>query len=283
MRVEDEATCVDGHRFRVVDGIPILLLDDADEVARRQHEHQREFYDREFSGTRPYRIQNWQRAYLRRIEPLWEGCGEQDAFLDAGAGGDAYTVIEAARRGIPSVGCDLSLESMRTAKRFAEAQGVAARCMFVVATVETLPFADQTFGAVAGVAVLEHVPDDEATIAEVARVVRPGGQVYFTVPNTLDDAPLLLRPFYRRHDRWVGHLRHYSSDQLELKCGAAGLRHKQTLYTAHWEKVVQLGTHLVLSRLGVAHDRLWWWLEKLDARHGSRASGLHLHMILVKP
>jgi SAM-dependent methyltransferase len=259
------------------------VLDDLEDIAKQQHEHQRSLYDREFSGSRPYRIQNWQKAYLRRIERLWEACGEQLPFLDIGAGGDAYTVIEAARRGIPSVACDLSLESMRTAKRFAEAQGVAAKCLFVVTSVENLPFVDGTFGAAAGVAILEHVPDDETTIAEVARVTRPGGQIYFTVPNALNEAPLILRPFYRRHDRWIGHLRHYSSEQLELKCVAAGLEHKETLFTAHWEKVLQLGTDLILGRFGIPHDRLWWRLEELDARHSSRPSGLHLHMVLIKP
>jgi SAM-dependent methyltransferase len=171
---------------------------------------------------------------------------------------------------------------MLSARRVAEAEGVSDRCLFVVAAVENLPFADLTFGAAAGIAVLEHVPDDRAAIAELARVMRPAGRVYFTVPNSLDGAPLMLRPVYRRHDRSVGHLRHYTAADLEGRCSEAGLETTTVLYTVHWEKVVQLGVHLALGRVGIADDRLWWWLEGLDSRHGSRADGLHLHLLLEK-
>jgi len=57
-----------------------------------------------WGGARPYRLESWQKAYLRRLEKVWETCSAAAPFIDVGAGGDAYTVIEAARRGIPSVG-----------------------------------------------------------------------------------------------------------------------------------------------------------------------------------
>ena len=282
VHVGDEAVCESGHHFQVVEGVPLLVLDDDDASSKKQHDHQRDLYDRTWGGGRPYRLENWQKAYLRRLEKVWETCGPAAPFIDVGAGGDAYTVIEAARRGIPSVGSDLSLEGMRSARRFAEQQGVSDRCLFVVATVENLPFPEATFGAAAGIAIMEHVPDDRAAIAEVARVIQPSGRAYFTVPNSLAGAPFVLRRFYSRHDRRVGHLRHYSGAELEEKCSSAGLGRIQTLYTVHWEKVVQLGLHLVLGQAGIPHDRLWWWLESLDARHGLSPRGLHLHLVVAK-
>ena len=45
-----------------------------------------------------------------------------------------------------------------------------------------LPFGDRTFDGALCVEVLEHVADDGATLAEVARVLRPGGQLIVTVP-----------------------------------------------------------------------------------------------------
>ena len=277
-----EAVCSSGHRYAVVDGIPILLLDPGDDATNRQHAHQQEFYGRVFETGRPYLLENWQKAYLQRMAPLWTVTGTQLPFLDSGAGGDAYTVIEALRRGIPSVGCDLSLEAMRSAKAFVSAQGLAEHCLFVVASADALPFADGMFGASCSIAVLEHVPDDEKAIAEIARVTRPGGRVYFAVPNSLERMPIGLRTLYRRHDRWVGHLRHYSGDELISKCLPYDLRPIQTIYSAHWAKVVQLAVDLPLKRLGVPHDRLWWWLEEWDARAASRSSGLHLNLLLER-
>jgi SAM-dependent methyltransferase len=171
---------------------------------------------------------------------------------------------------------------MRSAKAFAAAQGLAEQSLFVVASADALPFADGAFGASCSIAVLEHVPDDERAIAEIARVTRPGGRVYFAVPNSLDRMPMGLRTLYRRHDRWVGHLRHYSGEELTSKCLPFGLRPVQMIYSAHWAKVVQLALDLPLKRLGVPHDRLWWWFEERDARAASRPSGLHLNLILER-
>jgi SAM-dependent methyltransferase len=47
---------------------------------------------------------------------------------------------------------------------------------------ESLPFADATFDAALSLAVLEHVRDPFRCVAELARVVRPGGNVYAAVP-----------------------------------------------------------------------------------------------------
>jgi SAM-dependent methyltransferase len=46
-----------------------------------------------------------------------------------------------------------------------------------------LPFADGTFRAVVCLEVLEHIPHVEAAIAEVARVMQPGGVFVLSVPN----------------------------------------------------------------------------------------------------
>lgn len=53
---------------------------------------------------------------------------------------------------------------------------------------ETLPFVDGTFDAVFSVAVLEHVRDPFRCAAEIARVLKPGGQLYCSVP--------FLQPFH---------------------------------------------------------------------------------------
>ncbi|MDP2012886.1 MAG: class I SAM-dependent methyltransferase [Actinomycetota bacterium] len=52
----------------------------------------------------------------------------------------------------------------------------------VVTSADGLPFADDSVDLVFSIAVLEHVPDPHAAIAELVRVLKPGGQAYVFVP-----------------------------------------------------------------------------------------------------
>ena len=45
-----------------------------------------------------------------------------------------------------------------------------------------MPFEDQSFDVVISTEVLEHVPDPEKYLAEIKRVLKPGGIFFFTVP-----------------------------------------------------------------------------------------------------
>jgi SAM-dependent methyltransferase len=83
------------------------------------------------------------------------------------------------------------------------------------ASVADLPFADASFdGAVLG-EVLEHVHDDVGALAEIARVLRPGGSLALSVPAN----PKLFGP----SDEWAGHVRRYTRPVLLEACAAAGL------------------------------------------------------------
>jgi SAM-dependent methyltransferase len=55
----------------------------------------------------------------------------------------------------------------------------------VVADMRALPFADATFSSVISVQSLEHVPDPQRVLAEVVRVLEPGGVAVFVTPNRL--------------------------------------------------------------------------------------------------
>lgn len=55
----------------------------------------------------------------------------------------------------------------------------------VVADMRRIPFEDDSFSSVLSVHSVEHVPDPERVIAEVSRVLEPGGTAVFVTPNRL--------------------------------------------------------------------------------------------------
>lgn len=59
-----------------------------------------------------------------------------------------------------------------------EAAGQFLTKPFFVASGESLPFADGTFDVVWSITVLEHIPDPEKALAEIRRVLKPGGLLY---------------------------------------------------------------------------------------------------------
>ncbi len=76
---------------------------------------------------------------------------------------------------------------------------VAPRTPMQVASAEELPFKDAYFGVVIIKHVVEHLPHPEKAIAELGRVLAPGGILILATPN-LDS---LLKPW--KGDRWIGY------------------------------------------------------------------------------
>ena len=69
-----------------------------------------------------------------------------------------------------------------------------------------LPFADATFAAATCLDVLEHLPDDQAALSELARVTVPGGVLLVTVPA--------YEALWSSHDEANEHLRRYRAGRL---------------------------------------------------------------------
>ena len=208
-----------GAEYQLAEGVPILVLGSLSE----QHEHQRRYFDAEFSSFDRYEPESWRLSLNERIFAGTRVLEGGAPYLDVGVGGSGATVIEAARRGVGAVGCDLSVTGVLSASRFARAEGVDESARFVVSAAEALPFPDASFGSASAVALLEHLEDDRPTVAEIARVLRPGGLVWFLVPHAYRYMLPFVWPFYWWHDRRIGHLRHYDEASLIRLCAGAGL------------------------------------------------------------
>jgi SAM-dependent methyltransferase len=269
--IDGEAVCSAGHRFPVVDGVIVMVDDDAVE-AKTQYVSQRAYFDAEFE-TPERGLPNWRLSYLRRLREAGALAGP---LVDVGVGGSGYTVIEAARAGADAVGCDLSLTGVAAARQRAIAEGVVDSTLWICCSAERLPLATASFSSALAIAVLEHVPDDVAMLSELARVLRPGGKAWVTVPHALRHIASWFRLPNRMHDRRLGHLRRYEAEELIAAGESVGLIADDVQFTGHPVKVLQL-------LAGRASDSLWWWCERRDlARRDAPRGSMQLSLSFTR-
>jgi SAM-dependent methyltransferase len=169
--------------------------------------------------------------------------GRGTRFIDVGAGAGRHS-SEALRRGADVVAYDLDeVELKGVSEMFgalAEAGEVppGGTARTVVGDALDLPFPDGHFDCVLASEILEHVPADDAAIAELVRVLAPGGTLAVTVPRWLPERICwALSDEY--HANEGGHVRIYRADRLRAKLVAAGLEfthrhHAHALHAPYW-------------------------------------------------
>ncbi len=164
-------------------------------------------------------------------------------LLDMGCGGGRHA-FAALKRGAVVIALDYSegeLKEVRnTVAAMADAGEVPAGTAWgaVNGDALALPFDDASFDAVVGSEVLEHIGDDEGAIAELARVLRPGGRMAVTVPTRWPER-ICWALDHHYHDTPGGHVRIYRQHELEAKLQRAGLllrgsHHAHALHSPYW-------------------------------------------------
>ena len=116
---------------------------------------------------------------------------QRHRILEVGCGG-GLICEEMAKRGATMVGIDPSQPALATAREHARQSGLAERITYDQGYAEALPYADGSFQAIVCLDVLEHVKDLRATVAEIARVLAPGGVFVFDTINRTLLARLVL-------------------------------------------------------------------------------------------
>jgi SAM-dependent methyltransferase len=125
-------------------------------------------------------------ALIRRFWP--EG---RVVFLEAGCG-PAANALNLAREGMEIVGVDLSSSAVEAAEAAFAARGLNGR--FLLGDVRDLPLPDRSVDFVYAGGVVEHFREIDRALAEMVRVLRPGGRLLITVPAlTLSYPYLFLR------------------------------------------------------------------------------------------
>lgn len=167
----------------------------------------------------------WRAVELRLLarldypEPILDiGCGEgQFARMLFGSGRDL-------------IGLDLEQRELRLAVN------AGAYREIIRGDATRLPFPDGAFATCFSNCVLEHIPDDAGVVAEISRVLRPGGTVVITVPaptikgllwvyNTLLQQGRVgeAEDYLVQYDLRFAHLHYHTADEWHAIFRAAGL------------------------------------------------------------
>lgn len=201
---------------------------------------------------------HWNEEALRCLAPY-----AHDAALDCCCGdGILLPDLCAAYRQV--TGLDISEDMLAMAR---ERVG-ASPCTLVLGDAEHLPFPDNHFDAVTFRGAFHHVGDPAACLAEVRRVLRPGGAVVFFEPNA---DPLLWRAFrkfyYAVSPRFTDTHKQYRRGELCALITRAGLRPavvKTAFYLAypfaglldHFPFFTRIPCHTALTRFLLRVDRV---------------------------
>lgn len=133
---------------------------------------------------------SWRRKAMRELEG-----GRRGTVLDIACGTGDFS-IEALRHGVERVvGADISENMLAVAREKAREKGLEDRLEFRYGDSENLDFEDGTFDAVTvafGVRNFEHL---ERGLAEMCRVLRPGGKVVVLEFSTPERFP--MKQLYR--------------------------------------------------------------------------------------
>lgn len=179
-------------------------------------------------------------AFARRARIIFENLNlkRKEKILEIGCGRGFYLrTLKSVWPEIDVTGVDINSKYLEIARGFMkDLRGdlkddlkESLRVKLRVADATDLPFKNDSFDRIIASEVLEHIPDDEKAIAEMYRVLKPGGIALVTVPNKnypfcWDPLNWILERVFGWHlpsniwwlaGIWADHVRLY--DEKELK------------------------------------------------------------------
>jgi SAM-dependent methyltransferase/uncharacterized protein YbaR (Trm112 family) len=203
--VGSNLVCGQGHRYAVIDGVPILLIAESEQthiegiralaIAESGDSSSLPRFQVGQDEIDPF-VRNAIGAtngglYQHLVGSLSEypiprlrlAPGEGKLFLEVGCNWGRWC-IAAARMGYRPIGIDPSLKSIRAANRVARQIGVDAA--YVVADGRFLPFRNNSFDQVFSYSVLQHLSKENTSksLSEISRVMREGAAALIQMPNT---------------------------------------------------------------------------------------------------
>lgn len=187
-------------------------------------------------------------ARVRHFARNWTGAAPGTLWADLGCGAGTYTRMLAGQ-GLQVVGADYSWPTL------AKAASRGGAIAWVQADVTRLPFVSGALDGALCFGVMQALSSSEPALAEIARVVRPGGQLWVDALNRWC-LPHLAAMLWRRLRGRAYHLRYESPWRLRRAAQAFGLQQVRILWLPILPGRLQRWQPLVESRAAVAVLRI---------------------------
>lgn len=177
--------------------------------------------------------------------------------LDIGCGTGRHTTAVFDLGSSFVVGADASESDLRQARRRLHfhkqiAQHPTGTWALSAADVTRLPFNDSSFDVVICAEVLEHIHTHHQALTELARVLKPSGDLIISVPRRWPERLCwTLSSAYRNTPG--GHIRIYRTNALIRMVRSAGFRHRHT----HYAHSLHVPYWWLKCLLGIERDTVW--------------------------
>jgi len=228
-----------------------------------------------YTGKSPHRIHPkhlvhapWHDWYVEHLSP-------SDAVLDVGCANGAHT-LTAAARARRVVGIDYDIGQLAIAQNDAARRNLRNVCLFAWDLTHAFPFRNGMFDAALFLDVIEHLHPRQAVLAEIRRVLVPGGRLLVSGPNR--------DTTWRRRLREAGlfaysdpdHKIEYTQDEFIAELRAGGFEPEgpiwPTVYDTPWAGLIDAAGGLSLG----LYERLARWKHDAALARPAESTGFRV-------
>ena len=152
------------------------MVEDTQLTARQSYEEWHARYAVDDAGA------PWHRLVRQHLSFGRDLAGKVVLEIGCGRGGFSCWLARQSKRPDQIIAADFSATAVRKGEAYARGAGLS-EIAWEVADIQAIAHADATIDTVVSCETIEHVPDPRKALAEINRVLKPGGRLFLTTPN----------------------------------------------------------------------------------------------------
>jgi ubiquinone/menaquinone biosynthesis C-methylase UbiE len=126
----------------------------------------------------------WHRMVREHMSFDRDFAGKKVLEIGCGRGGFSCWLAQQPRPAKHLIAADFSVTAVEKGERHARAAGISG-ITWEVSDIQAIAHADSSIDTIISCETVEHVPDPQQALAELSRVLKPGGRLFLTTPNYL--------------------------------------------------------------------------------------------------
>jgi ubiquinone/menaquinone biosynthesis C-methylase UbiE len=206
----------------------------------------------------------------------------EDKVLDIGSGLGLQTALLAQKAG-EVIGIDPQENAVNVAKSEQHQLDPQSKIDFRCTTIEQAGLPNDHFDKVFSVCVLEHVPDYMSVLRESLRVLKPGGQLVFSVDSL---ATIASQQAVERHRERYAVCRYFDPATLKRDLEVVGFSHVSVVPFLKSKLAAKWFEQAIWKEFSFRYIEAWWKyqvLRLIEPFYAGRSEGIYLLVKAQKP